>query len=69
MAIFNTTTITDVTTIVAITINMMCTNFFKVIQSSGFPKRLFRLGTPSLQALDEMVFPKRTRSDCNSTQK
>ena len=57
MAIFNITTITDVTTIVAITINMMCTNFFKVIQSSGFPKRLVRLHTPCLLSLAEMVFP------------
>ena len=49
MAVFNITTITDFATIVAITIDMLCTNCFKVTPFSGSPKKsvLSRRGLPS----------------------
>jgi hypothetical protein len=49
MAVFNITTIADFTTTVANTIDMLCTNYFKVAPFSGSPKRsvLSRRGLPS----------------------
>ena len=49
MAVLNIITIADFTNIVANTINMLCTNYFKVTPFSGSPKKsvLSRRGLPS----------------------
>ena len=68
MTVSNITTTTDVNSIVANTINMLYTHFFKAISSSGFPRPLFRLDKPCLLPLAELVFPSRTSGDYNWTQ-
>ena len=57
MAVFNITTITDFATIVAITIDMLCTNCFKVTPFSGSQKKsvLSRRGLPSSSGWDGLL--------------
>ena len=71
MTFFNITNLNDVTTIVTNTINMLYTNFFKVISSPGFAPRLllpnYWLNKPCLLLLTEMVFSRRTSGGHSST--